>query len=445
MEVMRIALALLVLALPPFLVCWFSPQPIYLEVQTCPPADPEGWATWTWEECQDSVCVGLGAPIQVSPPTLYLIPGSSATISISKTAEVDVEVYAPTGLTTELAGNAVEVTAPLETPAGTYWLIFNVDGTEYAYPIVVYAGSLTFTGPAELKFYPARQEYIWEIHIPRGGESQVMLESTFPFPVTVTLPEMEINEFPGFSREVGESTTITIPAGGSMAATAYAGQAAGGFCCAYVTVRAEGWCNSATLTTPLAFVVEEETQQVGGVTTLEVIGLDFAGDYLAIRVKNQGPSDILNGPVSTLWSVVIRSESDETPVSILSVTEEKTDGNFEVGETLKFMVERPAGLEPEDTFTVVIYGPEGTRAEYIYVPPIPTTAPPPTTQPPETSPPTTEAPTTTPPPTTATPMPTTPSPTASGGAGAPAWAYLAVGVAIGLGVALAALLLKRPR
>ncbi len=156
----------------------------------------------------------------------------------------------------------------------------------------------------------------------------------------------------------------------------------------------EGWCHTPSFSLAVGNLPPETTppkttspppttegpplQLVGGSTTIEITSVEFVGDYLAIFVKNQGPQDLVNGVSPILWSVLIVSGSGETPVGVLSLTEEKADGNFEVGETLKFMVERPAGLHSGDFFTVKIYGPEGTRSEYIYLPPTQTTTPPPT-------------------------------------------------------------------
>ncbi len=112
------------------------------------------------------------------------------------------------------------------------------------------------------------------------------------------------------------------------------------------------------------------TQLVGGTTTLEIISVDTSGHQ--IYVKNQGPNTLTSavGTNATGWTVTFKTKSGENTTSATAQEHSGNgDDNFDPGETVVLQVSSwPSDASQTDTFTVIVYGPEGTRAEYIYRP-----------------------------------------------------------------------------
>ncbi|MDK2463389.1 MAG: hypothetical protein QI223_01245 [Candidatus Korarchaeota archaeon] len=113
------------------------------------------------------------------------------------------------------------------------------------------------------------------------------------------------------------------------------------------------------------------TQLVGGTTTLEIISVDTANSQ--IYIKNQGPNTLTNalGTSATGWTVTFKTKSGETTLSASAAESSGNgDSNFDPGETAVLTISSgwPSDATQTDTFTVIVYGPEGTRAEYIYRP-----------------------------------------------------------------------------
>ena len=113
------------------------------------------------------------------------------------------------------------------------------------------------------------------------------------------------------------------------------------------------------------------TQLTGGATTLEIISIDITNSQ--IYVKNQGPNTLSNADVSTSWTVTFKTSYGENTSTVSSVAghggANLSDG-FGPGETIVLTVGSwpSTGASSTDTFTVIVYGPQGTRAEYIYRP-----------------------------------------------------------------------------
>lgn len=116
------------------------------------------------------------------------------------------------------------------------------------------------------------------------------------------------------------------------------------------------------------------TQLVGGTTTLEIISVDTNG--YKIYVKNQGPNTLtssIGAGAGGKWSVTFKTRSGEntTLAQTAQNVNSATDTDFDPGETVVITVKDtdwPDDATQTDTFTVIVYGPEGTRAEYIYRP-----------------------------------------------------------------------------
>jgi len=114
------------------------------------------------------------------------------------------------------------------------------------------------------------------------------------------------------------------------------------------------------------------TTMVGGTTQIEIISIDAnSSNNLVVVVKNQGPNALSTCRNPANWTFVVKNSTGEysvpsTNVTIATVSGD-TDNNFEVGESWQFTI---AGYEqPEtSTFTVEVFGPEGTRATQIYRP-----------------------------------------------------------------------------
>ena len=111
------------------------------------------------------------------------------------------------------------------------------------------------------------------------------------------------------------------------------------------------------------------TQLVGGTTTLEIISVQpgGTGNDLVVAVKNQGPTDLPNVKDNTKWTVVVKTQTGETTYTGSDLNVLGDDSDFNVGETWTITVSG-AGQDQTSTFTVLVYGPEGTRSEYIYRP-----------------------------------------------------------------------------
>ena len=113
------------------------------------------------------------------------------------------------------------------------------------------------------------------------------------------------------------------------------------------------------------------TQLAGGTTTLEIISVNpgGAGGNLLISVKNQGPTDLPDSFGVGNWTVIVKNQTGEYTFQPSSVTEVggDSDQDFDVGETWQLTVANQ-GQDETSTFTVLVYGPQGTRSEYIYRP-----------------------------------------------------------------------------
>lgn len=113
------------------------------------------------------------------------------------------------------------------------------------------------------------------------------------------------------------------------------------------------------------------TTMVGGTTQIEIISInpnDGAGN-LIVTVKNQGPNNLAGANDTADWTFVIKNSTGEYSLSPGAIAEVSGDGDadFEVGESWQFTLTGYA--QPvTSTFTVEVYGPEGTRATQIYRP-----------------------------------------------------------------------------
>jgi len=119
------------------------------------------------------------------------------------------------------------------------------------------------------------------------------------------------------------------------------------------------------------------TTMVGGTTQIEVIGIDPDADiggshYLVIYVKNQGPNNIPDAGDTSKWTIVVKTTSGESSyepdaILFLNGSSVASDDTFSVGDTWEMRIQ--GANQPEtSTFTVEVYGPEGTRATQIYRP-----------------------------------------------------------------------------
>ena len=184
---MRTALAILIF-LVFFSIAYVKAEPVKLEVATCPPADPYSYVLWIWEETQSeggiSFTIGLGSAIEVSPPTLYLPVGYKGYISVRAEEGVSWSVRTQdSGLSVQSTGSSVLVEA--RSP-GTHWVVFEVNGMELLYPVVISSGSLGFSGPyAELEYNSAIREEVIRIWIPESGESFLIIKNNFPFQIEI--------------------------------------------------------------------------------------------------------------------------------------------------------------------------------------------------------------------------------------------------------------------
>jgi len=111
------------------------------------------------------------------------------------------------------------------------------------------------------------------------------------------------------------------------------------------------------------------TQLVGGTTTLEVISVNpNLSNNLVVAVKNQGPNDLVGANDKTKWTVVIKNQTGEYTFTGDSISISPAgDQDFNVGDTWEITVSDQA-QPTTSTFTVLVYGPQGTRGEYIYRP-----------------------------------------------------------------------------
>ncbi len=116
------------------------------------------------------------------------------------------------------------------------------------------------------------------------------------------------------------------------------------------------------------------TTSVGGTTQLEVISINpnDGSNNLVITVKNQGPNDLAEAGDTASWSVVIKNSTGEYTVHPSSITQVgggavASTADMTVGTAWQFTM-NGQGQPATSTFTVIVYGPEGTRAEQIYRP-----------------------------------------------------------------------------
>ncbi len=115
------------------------------------------------------------------------------------------------------------------------------------------------------------------------------------------------------------------------------------------------------------------TQLAGGATTLELISVNvFSNNTLKVVIKNQGPGSLTDCYDPGNWTVVVKpSGGGEYPFTPDSVSGDSgNDEDLSVSESWTLTVDdvSSSGVTPTDTFTVIVFGPEGTRAEYIYRP-----------------------------------------------------------------------------
>lgn len=360
------------------------------------------------QSCQDGVCMMVQSWLRWEPSVIHVCavegeisrarlrlfkelpedPDITVRLRGSEVAWPEREVVTVTSVFGESVDIAVDGTAALaavDEDLGVAMVPITLEWTEAGEELTAEVWLAVHRGPCGLEFsgeWVSVEDGLVKIEAPPDSEATLTIRNDYP--VTVRL---------NFWYPPGvDPREAAIPPGGSVTFTFHV--PSGIAHSETVHYWPEGWCHTPSFSLAIGNLPPETTppkttspppttegpplQLVGGSTTIEITSVEFVGDYLAIFVKNQGPQDLVNGVSPILWSVLIVSGSGETPVGVLSLTEEKADGNFEVGETLKFMVERPAGLHSGDFFTVKIYGPEGTRSEYIYIPPTQTTTPPPT-------------------------------------------------------------------
>ncbi len=112
------------------------------------------------------------------------------------------------------------------------------------------------------------------------------------------------------------------------------------------------------------------TQLVGGTTTLEIVGVNIDTNKY-IYVKNQGPNTIPQNKIGTNWDVIIKTtEEHALSCGVSLTTDGGTAGDYDPGDVVRLDCTTgwPSDATTTSTFTVIVYGPEGTRTEYIYRP-----------------------------------------------------------------------------
>jgi hypothetical protein len=103
------------------------------------------------------------------------------------------------------------------------------------------------------------------------------------------------------------------------------------------------------------------TATVGGAAQIQVLSASSDGTNWDIYVKNLGPG-IVSSSGTTDWKVYINGND----CSFLS-TDPSGSFQWTVGATVKISCQYPAPTNKQHN--IVVYGPGGTQAQYLYYPP----------------------------------------------------------------------------
>ncbi len=112
------------------------------------------------------------------------------------------------------------------------------------------------------------------------------------------------------------------------------------------------------------------TSSVGGQTTIAVINAGFDGSgNLHLYIKNVGPNDVdlqdTSSP-SVDWQVFINN----VPAGSMSYVGGTVPDPFTVDSVIEIQISSSdsslSGLSETSSFTIVVYGPQGTQTEYLY-------------------------------------------------------------------------------
>ncbi len=117
------------------------------------------------------------------------------------------------------------------------------------------------------------------------------------------------------------------------------------------------------------------TSSVGGSTSISVLSVNLSNDgsQLTLFIKNVGPGSVDGSKALNPgnWSVFIDNVRATIPTtnnpSAFSGTIGSSDP-WEPGEVIKLNVnpQNSPAPSPTGSFTIVVYGPQGTQTEYLY-------------------------------------------------------------------------------
>jgi len=116
------------------------------------------------------------------------------------------------------------------------------------------------------------------------------------------------------------------------------------------------------------------TATVGGAAQIQILNANTTAattsQVWTIYVKNLGPGTITGANVADNYKVYIDGKTcgvDSTPTN--TSTNNPAGSTWGVGITLKVSCSLATGVEPTKQHNIVLYGPGGTQAQYLYYPP----------------------------------------------------------------------------
>jgi len=116
------------------------------------------------------------------------------------------------------------------------------------------------------------------------------------------------------------------------------------------------------------------TATVGGAAQIQILSASTTAattnQFWTIYVKNLGPGTISGANVPDNYKVYIDGKTcgvSSTPTN--TSTDSDADSTWGVGITLKVSCSLATGVEPTKQHNIVLYGPGGTQAQYLYYPP----------------------------------------------------------------------------
>jgi len=106
------------------------------------------------------------------------------------------------------------------------------------------------------------------------------------------------------------------------------------------------------------------TATVGGASQIQILSARVSGASWEIDVKNLGPGTITSTDTSTDFKVFI----DGTACSSVG-SNPTTVGTWTVGGTITLTCSDGVSTDTTKQHNIVVYGPGGTQAQYLYYPP----------------------------------------------------------------------------